>query len=391
MIESLFTVTLLELFIGGGGRLLDFGPVTVRMILFLPCLAIGYMAVLARRRLTGGQALALALAGGFLLTHLPAMFVGAVKSADIGDMFREFQQSLYWIGAPFFALALDSERMVLRAASLVRIAGVVLAVGYIGVLVGAVLGEVDIFSLYLRVNESGEFIGRGEGMFFYKGFLYLGVAVVFLVALRGRYWFVLSLLVGSALVLTLTRGFLLSTTVAILLLLAVQGRTAALLTGLILSAIVAFGALVYAPSMNEGLAASRDESNNQRVVDTRYIAEHVSAETFLWGEGFGTPINDRSAIENSFLLVFWKLGLIGLAFWILPLVLCSYYFAHVPRGAEHPLACAFFFGVVLIYVQTITNPYLTNPIGLSFVMVALFSLRTLARHASGRARLQALA
>jgi hypothetical protein len=33
--------------------------------------------------------------------------------------------------------------------------------------------------------------------------------------------------------------------------------------------------------------------------------------------------------------------------------------------------------VILVYVQTLTNPYLNNPIGLSFVMVAIFSLKTL--------------
>jgi hypothetical protein len=32
-------------------------------------------------------------------------------------------------------------------------------------------------------------------------------------------------------------------------------------------------------------------------------------------------------------------------------------------------------------VQTVTNPYLNNPIGLSFVMAAIFSLQTLARRA----------
>lgn len=375
--ETLFTVSLLELFLGGGGRLIDIGPVTPRMILFIPCVLLGIASLFVRRRLSGAQVLAVGLAGAYLLTHLPGLIVGALHAANPEDMLREFQQSLFWLAAPFFAVMLQSPAMIRRAAGLSRFAGVALAVFYIGVLVGAILGEVDLFSLYLRVNESGEFVGRGEGMFFYKGFLYLGIAIVFLVALRGRLWLPLTLLVGGALVLTLTRGFMLSTTLAVLFLLLAQGRRAAFGAGLLATVVAGFLMLIYLPSINEGLSASRDISNNQRVEDTNYVAEHLSWATFVHGEGFGADINERANIENSFLWVFWKVGTAGVLFWLLPLVLCTAYFLRIPRKSS-PLGCAFYFSVILVYVQTVTNPYLTNPIGLSFVIVALFSLRTLA-------------
>jgi hypothetical protein len=39
------------------------------------------------------------------------------------------------------------------------------------------------------------------------------------------------------------------------------------------------------------------------------------------------------------------------------------------------------FGTVLVYLQTATNPYLNNPIGLSYVILSIFSLRALHRQA----------
>ena len=61
-------------------------------------------------------------------------------------------------------------------------------------------------------------------------------------------------------------------------------------------------------------------------------------------------------------------------------LLCLYYFARISRrDPDFRLASAYLFSTILIYVQTLSNPYLNNPIGLSFVLIALFSLRTISR------------
>jgi hypothetical protein len=379
MIEGLFTVVLLELFIGGSGRLIEIGPGTLRMALFVPCALIGLSALVATRRITSGQKLALMMVLAYLGVHLWGLVVGSIRGRDASDMLTELQQSLYWLAAPFFALVLQTPRMVRRSAALVQISGVLLALAYLGVLIGSALGYIDFVALYGRLADSGEVVGRGENLFVYKGFLYLGVAIVFLVAGRGRYWRTLTVLVAIALALTLTRGFLLATSFAVLLMLLMEGRKATLVLGLLLVFASAFVVWEYLPSQSADTSTeSRFEaSNNQRIVDTVYVADNLSWRTFTVGEGFGSLINGRALIENTFLFIFWKLGLAGVVFWLSPIVLCTHYFLRVPRGESHRLAAAYYFGVVLIYVQTLTNPYLNNPIGLSFVMLALFSLRTL--------------
>jgi hypothetical protein len=389
MIEGLFVVTVLELFMGGGGRLLEVGPGTARMVLFAICAAVGMFAVLAVRRVTGGQLLAVNLVLAYLAVHLAGLITGSLHGADAGDMLSELQQSMYWLAAPFFALVLQSPRMVVRAAALVRLSGVLLAIAYLVILGGTYMGVINGLAIFGKLNASGEFVGRGEGLFVYKGFLYLCIAVIFLVATRDRYWRILTLLVCAAIAMTLTRGFMLATGLAVLAMLFQQGRARALVIGLLLAIVTVYGLYEYLSALAPGgdPTARFATSNNQRLEDSAYIGEHMSWRTIVTGEGLGIPINSRGIIENSYLSVFWKFGLLGIAFWAVPLVLCTWYFGKMPHKGRDQLAAAWYFGVLVVYIQTATNPYLTNPIGLSYVLVALFSLRTLAAQARAPAAL----
>lgn len=378
--DALFSISLLELFIGGGGRLVEIGPVTARMILFAACLCVSLVVLLLRPHPDAGMPLAIGLVATYLLIHLGALLNGIVRGNDLDMARAEFQQSLYWLAAPFLALVLRSEAMVLRAAVLVRAAGIVLALAYIAVVGALALGLIDYLSLLTLLSSSDEFAFRSESFFFYKGFLYLGIAAIFVLAIGGRYSKTCLLLLVVALAMTLTRGFVISTSLAALLLLAVQRRWRPLTVALIAIVGVAFFLWGYLPSQDEVLDANRDLSNSQRVQDFAFIVDNMKVATLLFGEGLGALINDRPNIENTFLLVLWHFGVVGVAFWLLPLLLSIGYFARIGRHSPHfRLGGAFLFSTVLVYLQTLTNPYLNNPIGLSFVIVSLFSLRTLAR------------
>jgi hypothetical protein len=381
VLALLFSITLFELFVGGGGRWISFGPVTLRMLLFTLCLLVGWLAVLFPKRHYGGLPLAYGFVVAYLLTHLPALIAGAASGTD-SDMFTELQQSLYWLAAPFFACTQSSMKYIQRTATLVQQAGMLLALAYITLLVCVALGIVNFFNVLAVLSEHREVYSRGGALLVYKGDLYLGIALVFLVSIRGRYWLPSALLISVALVLTLTRGYILSTSAAILMLLVVQRRKSAFLFGLLLTAIAAVLVWRYFPTLNAGLSSNRLISNEQRLSDMDFLWSNTSMKTILIGEGFGSLINDRNNIENTFLWVLWKLGMPGLIFWLMPLMLCLTYFVEIPNCRQHRLACAFLFGTILVYVQTSTNPYLTNPIGLSFVMLSLFSLRTFAKDAN---------
>jgi hypothetical protein len=379
MLDLLYTFTILELFLGGGGRLLEIGPVTTRMILFAINLLVTAFLILTKQGKGVAVGLAVTLVLGFSATHIPALIIGFHNGSEFGDIFTDLSPQLYWLTAPFFAIVLQRESMVLRTAYLLRLSAITMAVSYLCVITALAIGQVDPIAFYDRVTPSAEFFFRNQGMFFYKGFLYLGIGAIFIAALGGRWSGLWLILVLTALVFTLTRGFVVSTAFAGVLMFWSMGRRRAVFIALCLAALAAFAVWVYLPSLDDGnFLEQREISNEIRIGDLAFLAHNINIGMLIFGEGFGAYINGRLNIENSYLATLWKTGMLGLAFWITPFILALHYFRNVERHSPHfYLACAYFFGVLLIYVQTGSNPYLTNPIGLSFVMVAIFSLRTL--------------
>jgi hypothetical protein len=174
---------------------------------------------------------------------------------------------------------------------------------------------------------------------------------------------------------------MLSTALAVLLLLLYQRRWGAFSVGVLVMLTTAVVVYALLPAIDTSVSSNWDISNNQRLDDMSFISSQMTAPALFFGQGFGALINGRVLIENTFLWALWKLGIAGVLFWTMPLVLCFYYFARIPNRASNGLACGFFFGALYIYIETMTNPYLNNPIGLVFVMLSIFSLRTLAKTA----------
>lgn len=379
IVEWLYTLAVLELFLGGGGRLIEIGPITARMLLFGACLGCTALLVLSGRVRGNGFLLACLLLLGFAVSHLPALIFGLMNGGPIRDIFLDVSPLLYWLMVPFFAIVLRSEEMIERTANLIKFSSVVLAVFYILSVFGLAFNLIDFPDFYQRLDSTGEFFFRGENLFFYKGFLYLGIGVIFFLALGGRLWRLFMALLVAALILTLTRGLILSTAIATVLLLWRMGRRQALAVAFLCIAFAAFSVWVYLPTLSRtDLLEQRAISNSIRFGDLAFMLGNFDLKTILLGEGFGAFINGRLSIENSYLTIWWKIGALALAFWMLPLALSWYYFSSMKRNSpQYRLAMAFFFGVILVYVQTATNPYLNNPIGLSFVIMAVFSLRKL--------------
>jgi hypothetical protein len=381
VIKFLYILIAIELFVGGGGRMLELGPITVRMVLFVAGLSATVFLLLNRFTDRGAVSLAMLLVAGFIATHFPALLIGWFKGSAPGDIFTDVSPLLYWLIAPFFAIVLAHEKMVLRTAQLIQVTAIAMALIYLVIVAGLATEHVNFSEFYEWADMTGEIAFRNESLFLYKGFLYFGIGAIFLVALGGgrrNFWLSIVLI---ALILTLTRGFILATGMAGILLLCTMGRWRAVLVAACLAAFALFAVWVYLPSLDEGyMLEQRGISNSIRLDDLSFIVENVSLSALLFGEGFGSYINGRLAIESSYLMILWKTGLVGLVFWLVPFGIAMYYFRRVRAHAQHyRLACAFFFGVLLVYVQTGSNPYLNNPIGLSFVIMGIFSLRAISR------------
>lgn len=377
-LRLLYAAIAFELFLGGGGRLIEVGGGTLRMVLFAVALFASLLLMLMRSW-HADMRLASALVAGFLLVHIPPVLHGLMLGRDVSAIATDVQPLLYWLIAPFFAQMLARRTNVELTAALARFAGLVLALGYIGAIAALLLGRIDYADMYALLDGTEEFSFRSESAFFYKGFLYLCISVIFWLASRSRLGPLAAALAAAAVVLTFTRGFIIATSVAaLLLLLTIRDVKPSSAIAVIALGSVSF--LIFGPGLEFSNADQRDYSDSVRLEDMAFIAGDLDAPALLFGNGFGSPISGRLNIENSYLWILWKAGAVGVAFWLLPLLLCARAFYRIPkRSNDYRVACAFFFSVILIYIQTATNPYLNNPIGLSFVIMALFSLRRLTR------------
>jgi len=386
MMRALYTVTVLELFLGGGGRLLEFGPVTLRMMLFALCICASMVLLVFHKNNDGGVVLlSLGLSVVYMLVHGFGVFNGAVKGADWADLLSDAQPSLYWMLAPFFAIMLGSVSVVRSTATMLCMSGVVLAIMYLISVAGLWSGILEFDKFYQTLDSTGEFFFRGENFFFYKGFLYLAISTVFLMLMKNRLSNIALFLVIVALTLTLTRGFVISTAAAIIFMLFGLRRWKSLAVAFVLTLVSGFFVWFYLPGMSAGFSEQREVSNNVRLDDLSFMLENASASTLIIGEGFGSYINERLNIENSFLWIGWKMGVVGLIFWLFPLVMAFIYYHRIDENdLNYHLGCAFFYSILLVYIQTASNPFLNNPIGLSFVLISLFSLRTLANFSYSR-------
>ena len=379
MLKLFYTLLATELFLGGGGRLLEFGPGTLRMYLFLIVIML-FFTPQFWRQISGDVAFAFGMVIVFFVVHLPPMLVGIVKGVDPATVFAEVQPLFYFTLLPFFAQVLHKKQYVELTSVLIRHSGLVLALGYIVTLLCLFLGFLDFQKTYDFLNKTGEFMFRGlNGFFVYKGFLYLCLSLIFIIAMSRLHKILLVILLSSSIALTLTRGFMLSTFISIVLFFLLTRNIKALtliLTALFFVAVLLFGDLMFSDE-SIFLRKDVDVSDATRFEDIEFMLTNVNSLSLLFGHGFGSLISgSRLNIENSFLWIWWKSGLVGLIFWISPLILCYRSFKQIPiASASFSLGCAFFCSVVLIYIQSTMNPYLTNPIGLSFVMIAIFSLR----------------
>lgn len=123
---------------------------------------------------------------------------------------------------------------------------------------------------------------------------------------------------------------------------------------------------------NPNLFGNKSYSDEGRFRQLKEVAGQTNLSSIFIGHGFGNGIPSRPIhMEISYLEIFHKQGLLGLLFWTYLLwLLYQKYRKATPGGMRD----AFFFGSLFIYLQSLTNQYINNPIGLSLVLLSLVCL-----------------
>lgn len=378
MIEVLFPILLSEAVLGGGGRTFSIGPISLRMILFAAAVMAALFGMFTSTRRRDGLATAGLLVLLFIASLLPGLLVDAAEGTPVRIIGPQLQPLLFWLSVPFFALALQDLRSVKKASSILLYAGLFVAISTFFVTIGLYLGIVGFGSLYVWGADTEELIFRGTGTFFYKGHFFVGISLIFCLTLRPAWWRVMAFIMLASLILSLTRGLYLAVAIAILFTFISQRRFLYIAAGSLF--IIAVAAFYSDYIFNILFDPTRAGSAQTRASDLSYFIAIFDYNILLFGDGFGSLINQRSIIENSYIWALWKFGISGVLFMVFPLFLSAKYYLSIKRSSDmYPLASAYFFGVVMLYTVTAFNPFINNSIGLIYLFTALFSLRRISR------------
>jgi hypothetical protein len=370
--DIFFMILLLELFMGGGGRLLDIGTLSVRMYFFMAATGLSLLYLIIRQHISLDILVLLAV---FTLLHGMAFVVAYANNVPMERVLLDFKPLSFFYIILFFSYKIRRIEDVLWVVDLIRIAALLLAVIYLIVFVLLNLRLINFALFWHATYASEEFFFRGQMAFLYKGFVYLVIGFFFL--FRGKHWQykAFAVLLALATFLTFTRGFIVAWGVTYIIYLALFGKNKILI--LIFSLIIPILVLL-AWQYTDSLLGDKMYSDGVRFLQVYQVLDMVTPYSVILGHGLGVGIGIRDLhMEVAYLEIFHKQGIIGLAFWGGIFLVITWKFAQAVQKGNLELALPFFLAVVFMYVESVTNPFLLSPLGMGLVLLAWVCLSVL--------------
>ncbi|ASU33652.1 O-antigen ligase family protein [Mucilaginibacter xinganensis] len=372
LIYFIFFITLYELALMGSGQMLKAGPLTLRMFLFISIVSVSVVVVLLSKKIEK-YFLVLTLLYSVVLSV--GILVAVINHNPLSMVMEDLKPLIYFFSILFFSLMIKDAVAINMVSRVMRNSAIILAVGYLCFLAGLAAGLINFDVVYGLLDSTGEFFFRGTSGFFYKGFLYMCTGVFFFInKFSVRNTFILVLLV-TAIVLTFTRGFLLSLVLVVIIYLLIFYKQKIVSFVIVISGAVLgylyFG--VYADVLGD-----KSDSDNIRVMEIAQVKSAIDPFSFFVGHGFGNGVDVRpDHMEISYLEIFHKQGVIGLFFWIFILGAIFFSYNKARHNGNKEAALPYLLASVFVFLQSFTNPYLNNPIGMSVVIIAIVALRRL--------------
>jgi len=391
-----------ELAIGGGGRIFAIGPISLRMVLFAAAMVLSGIHLLRGEKIPVDYR-NLLIAFALLMTG--SLVIGIMHGSEKQYWWEDVKPLLYFLMLPFFSFAIAGISAVSTVSQIIKICSIILAIAFFLVLIFIHTGIISFIDFYGPATNTTEFFFRGETTFFYKGFLYLCIGFIFIGFTQANNKVFLLILLCLAILLSFTRGFIfaLMLTYAVYFLLNNRKKWIPLAVCLLSAA----GVLVSGKALighfskvvssfeqveensftvaekaeqsqtrksapDPTLFGDREYSDSARIDQIREVFSRVTFVSFFVGHGLGVGISIRPVhMEISYLEIFHKQGILGLIFWaILLFALIKKYRAM----SAIPEANAFFFSALFVFIESLTNQFINNPIGLSMLLMAMVAL-----------------
>jgi len=423
--KILLTVFFVELFVGGGGRLIDFGLLSIRQVLFIGLMLTFLYRIISQKayrnlevntffRLNPVSVGIYLLIGWFAISSI----IGYVNGNALSDIVTDFLRVSFF--AAFFPLAYYiSEKRFSKQRIITILKYSAFAVALFTVLI-ALLGK-TVFSdnfqpykLFLLSLMGDDLLFRPSYSVFYKSHFYVFVGLVLsLNAVLTKRFSVVDvlnlILCPISIFWSETRGFLFALMVSVLMIMIIDiiimstpvkgfsGKIKAIFQNaqLVKKSIILLVITVSVPFLYQymtlerfeksSVAAGADEINDTSAsvrVDYLLYSKDLlldNPQYLVWGKGYGTEIAGRvTGIETSFLDILVEQGGIGLTVWLfLCLLVYSNYYFSFRRGIKLQTSDISLLGIFMgVLLLTNINPFINNPIGIIFFLIVL----VLSRH-----------
>jgi len=372
----LLTIVLLELFLGGTGRLIEFSSfLTLRM-----CLSMLYMLVIliylfTNRTLPVEIVFIIVF---YIIINIIAIANGYLNGAAPPDIFEDVKPLLNTFLLCYLSFSIKKTGDIKYVLKLLKISAIILAVFHI-ILYCIYLKYHDIAILYAAINSAQSdntvFLFKGDSGFLnYTGDIYLCIGFIAWEQYHKKSYikyFALGL-ITVAIVLTGTRGLIISLGLVYIvkwLFLKFNYRSLIYMG-------VGLGMLAGVFVSIQGNIGDKDESDQTRVDQIRQVVERITPASVIIGHGYGIGVPIRPIhMEISYLEIFHKQGIIGLLYYATILIIA--YVAYKKCNRENALG--FYLFVLFIYFVSATNPYVNHPLGITAISVALVSMITLSK------------
>lgn len=384
-----------ETVVFGSGRLLMLGPITVKMLLYL--IGFGYVAF---RVLTGSRfhTSSLVVLLAFASITVAQTVSGLLLHNDGEVILQDLRWLAYFPALLFFDQTIRSLQTLESISKIIRFAAILMCVGFVVLLVLVISGRVSFITL-LELNQKvygddpGDFVFVNEGLglrVFYKGFLYVGIGAFFWIVRPGWRSKVVAFLLFCALAATGSRGFILAA-IGCLILLAIlidRNKVRALVVATLLVVTTVLLSTVYMSLFRDRQNIS--DSDAVRMATASEVQERITPASLLFGHGMGAGVPTRTVhMEMTYMEIFHKQGLLGLAVWGGTFIFILRRYLSLKNSRLGVVATPYFISVVFIGIQSMANPYLNNPIGLSMAFISLCALEFLHAQLAGDKKLSA--
>ncbi|MDQ0231432.1 hypothetical protein [Metabacillus malikii] len=441
--KILLTIFFIEVFVGGGGRLIDFGILSIRQVIFLILLVTYCIRVLKMKAfldkevntfirfnpLTIGVYL---LIGWFGVSAVIGLINNHPISIIVMDFFRVSYFLVYFPLAYYISKDKFSINRILGILkySAFAVALFTIAVSLLGKTVFS--ANFSVFYDFMNTIMNDDLFFRPSNSVFYKSHLFVVIGLVLslnAVLSKKHSWIDIANLVfcSFSAILSETRGFLLAFMISILMIIIIDTkiiidpvkgfiekcqtlfRTKQFLKKMVILVFV----FISVPFLYEHMTLDRfeeevvveeepadttleeDAGNEEGNSPKKEVKKEVNdisvnarmsfilaskeillsdVKNLIIGTGYGTEIDGRvNGIEMSFLDILVEQGLIGFTFWLFLFLLPYFnYYSIFKRGAKLSAVdislMSAFMGLLLL---TNINPFINNPIGISFFLIVL--------------------